>query len=189
MPEENIITPDASVAGPAIEALRFSAHHEEIREMFSSLLATAMNSEEAEKAHPSFVEIIKQLSPDEAIIMSAMRTSGYHALLSVKSVDLEKGESFIELKRNFSNIPYLLGCKHPEMSSSYIENLSRLGLIEINNQTEVVDDYRYENLIYSPTIQQVVSGIDLSERKVEYSKYVSSRTEFGQKFVSACTTS
>lgn len=187
VPEENIITPDPSVAGPAIEAMRFSAHNEDIKEMFSSLLATAMNSRIAEQAHPAFVEIIKQLSPDEARIISNIRHNGLFALVGVKSVMADGTNGFNDLKKNFSNFPYELGCSHPEMTSSYIQNLDRLGLISIDKGTHIKEDIIYKGLVDHPVIENIASSIQDPLRKAEISKYSFSRTEFGEKFVNACT--
>ena len=69
VPEEKIVTPDATVAGPTLEALKYAGHKTELAEMYASLLATAMNVDTKNNAHPSFVEIIKQLRGDEAIIL------------------------------------------------------------------------------------------------------------------------
>src|SRR5438067_1583992 len=41
-PPEEVVTPKANVAGPAIEALRFTANEPTLREMYAQLLATGM---------------------------------------------------------------------------------------------------------------------------------------------------
>jgi len=58
VPEENIKTPPTYLAGPAIEALRFSGHNEELRELYANLLATSMDKDSVDKAHPGYVDII-----------------------------------------------------------------------------------------------------------------------------------
>lgn len=185
--EERIIIPDPSVAGPAIEALRFTAHNEEIREMFSSLLATAMNSDIAEKAHPSFVEIIKQLSPDEAKLISNIPHNGLFPLVGVNSVEKKEFGGFYVLKKNFSNLPYILNCSHPEMTSSYFENLDRLGLISIDTVTRILEEDTYRPLEEHLVIQSVVASVRDPLREANIIRYSFSRTEFGEKFINACT--
>lgn len=88
-PKENIISPDISIAGPTLEALRFTANKEELREMFSNLLATSMDKETVANAHPSFVEIIKQLSPLDAQNLLLFKSSPSYPLgeYRVKSED------------------------------------------------------------------------------------------------------
>lgn len=69
VPRERIATPSPSVAGPALEALRYSGHDADLREMYANLLATSMDASTAREAHPAFVDIIKQLAPDEAKLL------------------------------------------------------------------------------------------------------------------------
>lgn len=62
---ENIITPNPAVVGPAVEALRFTAHEPSLRELYANLLATSMDAETAQNSHPAFIEIIRQMTADE----------------------------------------------------------------------------------------------------------------------------
>ncbi|TQR21786.1 DUF4393 domain-containing protein [Psychrobacillus vulpis] len=185
VPEERIITPDPSVAVPTIEALRYTAHKEELRELFSNLIATAMDKDVAIKAHPSFVEIIKQLTPDEAKIICSIKDNGLNPLIGVQAVNESNG--FLEIKKNFTNLSRIVGCSYPEMVSSYIENLNRLGLISIDTQTTIAENSYYDELINQPEIQLLTPQILSMPRKVKYQKYTFSRTEFGEKFVNSCT--
>ena len=188
VPEENIITPDPSLAVPIIEALRYTAHKEEIREMFSNLIATAMDKDTALQAHPSFVEIIKQLSPDEAKMITTILDNGLHPLISVRAIRDNHEKGFLEIKKNFTNLPHIAKCSNPEMGSSYIENLNRLGLITIDRQVHLIDnDMYYDELINHPDIQSLNPQILSMNRKISYKKYSFSRTEFGESFVKACT--
>ncbi len=41
IPPENIQTPDLSVAGPALESLRYTGHKESLNELYANLLATS----------------------------------------------------------------------------------------------------------------------------------------------------
>jgi hypothetical protein len=58
VPAEKVVEPPANVAGPLLLAYPFVESELPLREMFEQLLATAMNSDTAGDAHPSFVEII-----------------------------------------------------------------------------------------------------------------------------------
>ena len=72
LPEDRRMEPSLVISGPTVEALRFAGQTSELREMFANLLATAIDADTAKNAHPSFVDIIKQLSPDEARILKHM---------------------------------------------------------------------------------------------------------------------
>lgn len=69
VPIENIITPNINIAGPTLEALRFAGQEEVLKEMYANLLASSMDSSTVEDAHPAFVKIIKELSPEEAKVV------------------------------------------------------------------------------------------------------------------------
>jgi hypothetical protein len=69
--------PNARIAVPAVQALLYS-HEEEIREMFANLLAADMDPDKKSCAHVCFVEIIKQMSPLEAVIMSNWRQHHFY---------------------------------------------------------------------------------------------------------------
>ena len=65
---EKIVAPNPHVVGPAIEALKFTAQEQELRDMFSELIASSLNSDKRDEAHPSFVEIIKSMDKTDALI-------------------------------------------------------------------------------------------------------------------------
>jgi hypothetical protein len=83
IPPENIVAPKPEVAGPSLEALRYAGHDETLRELFANLLATSMDSSTATNAHPGFVEILKNLSPDEALIMQFFTRNGQRPMVIV----------------------------------------------------------------------------------------------------------
>ncbi len=65
---EKIVTPEAYVAVPAIQAISYSMDNEELRELYANLLAKSMSIDTKDQVHPVFVEIIKQMSPLDAAI-------------------------------------------------------------------------------------------------------------------------
>ena len=67
IPEESITTPPLNVVGPAVEALKFTGHDETLQDMFANLIANSLDSRTALEAHPSFVDIIKNISSDEPV--------------------------------------------------------------------------------------------------------------------------
>ena len=73
---ESIVSPEAYVAVPVLQAISYCKNSEELRNMYANLLATSMVENGKENAHPSFVEIIKQLSPDEAKLLKRIAEEG-----------------------------------------------------------------------------------------------------------------
>ena len=66
---EKIQTPKMSIAGPTLLQLHFCKDEPELREMYANLLASAMNKDLSLSVHPSFVTIIQQLTPHEAVLL------------------------------------------------------------------------------------------------------------------------
>lgn len=131
VPPEDIITPKPNVAGPAIEALRYTGHEESLSDMYANLLASAMNKNTADGAHPAFVEIIKQLTPDEAKIIPLLDGNRAYPLLTIRSNFKEELEGGIDVLMNFSLLGIQAEVEHPDLTPTYLNNLCRLGLAEI----------------------------------------------------------
>jgi len=167
VPPERIVTPEPEVAVPAIEALRYSR----LREQYANLLATAMDANSAHEAHPAFVEILKQLTPDEARLLqlvSKRPREFYRYAKSIAdgaSVDISASqqtfplisgyvghEDAINLYERFTHFSFLgeeANCIYPNDVPTYVVNLCRLGLTEIipveGNQSlykPLEDEYR-----------------------------------------------
>ena len=90
-PQDRIITPAPEVAGPVLNALVFSGENVNLRELYSNLLATAMDQQTQQQAHPSFVEIIKNLTSDEAKLIRAFLHSDSFPVIDV-SVFIQTGD-------------------------------------------------------------------------------------------------
>ena len=52
-----------------MEASKYYFEEKELREMFSKLIVCSLNSSKSNMVHPSFIEIIKQLSSTDAILL------------------------------------------------------------------------------------------------------------------------
>ena len=55
-----------------------------LRELYANLLATSIDSITAHEAHPAFVEIIRQLTPDEARIVKYIFERMYLPIITVR---------------------------------------------------------------------------------------------------------
>ena len=66
IPQQRLVEPQPFVAAKAVEGLAYSHEESELREMYLSLLATAMDSSTAAKAHPAFAKIIHSASSSSA---------------------------------------------------------------------------------------------------------------------------
>jgi hypothetical protein len=69
VPKSKLVSPPPNVAGNLISGLVFAQHEPELRKMFLNLLASSMVVGLRERAHPSFVTILRDMTPDEARII------------------------------------------------------------------------------------------------------------------------
>ena len=123
--EDKIVTPEAYVAVPALQAISYSMNSEELRELYANLLAKAMNSDTKDLVHPSFVEIIKQMSPMDAKIFKEIVTAPACPLISIKIRQQDGGEQFYADNCSWISDYSLVQCR------TSFDNLTRLGLIQI----------------------------------------------------------
>ena len=129
VPENRISPPPAKIAGPVFESLRFCAEESQIRNMFANLLANSMDSETADFAHPAFVEIIKNLSGDEAKILNYFSENNITSLPVIdQAARFSSNNGQTVIYRNVTLLGELSGCNRPDLISSYIDNLIRLGI-------------------------------------------------------------
>lgn len=77
VPEERLVEAHPQLAGPIFDNLRYVEEDSIIAELFVNLLARAIDKERVHEAHPAFVHIIAQLSPDEAVILFHLKKQTY----------------------------------------------------------------------------------------------------------------
>lgn len=130
IPPEKIVTPEAYVAVPAIQAISYSMDSKELRNLYANLLAKSMNIDTKNSVHPSFVEIIKQLSPIDANVFSLIQQTELRPLIDLRLNFNEKegGGGLTKVK----NISWITAFTYNQYSVSF-DNLERLKLIEILN--------------------------------------------------------
>lgn len=187
IPEEKLTEPEPYVAVPAIQQLSYSYDSEELRTLYANLLVSSMNTDTKYKVHPSFVDIIKQLTPDEAKLLKAIpsTTMGYKPLVDLQ-LNLGVGRGHISVLRNYTNIGEGV-CDSPENICEYIENLDRLKILCVLEDIHVTDANMYVPLENSTFFVGLKNGIPLSDGQSLATKKKSFYiTEFGKSFVDIC---
>ena len=186
IPEEKLTEPEPYVAVPAIQQLSYCYNSEELREMYANLLVASMNADKKYEVHPAYVDIIKQLTPDEAKLLKALPRDVmvYHPLMDVE-INLGPGRGHIVLLSNFSNIGRGV-CERPEQINNYLENLDRLKIITIINDIHLMDRKRYDPIREDPVFKQYnftknADGTGLTEKQKSFQL-----TNFGLSFINTC---
>lgn len=174
------------MAGPAVEALKFTGHEETLKDMFANLIANSLDSKTVLEAHPSFVDIIKNLSSDEGLILKLFATAQNFPLIDVKLVTI-KDRGFQVLHRNISLLGAQSGCKHPQLTSNYLDNLCRLGILEVPSGQKLTDAKKYEALTNDSSIEGIKKQFEGNEtHRIELEKKFIQVTGIGRQFINAC---
>lgn len=183
VPSENITTPKPEVAGPAVEALRYSGHNLNLRELYANLIANAMDKSTIHLAHPGFVEILKNISSDEAILLQAFLANSNYPLLDVRA-KIVNGSGYSVIYSNFSHLHKIVNVERPDLIPSYLDNLSRLGIIDIPALTHITTPKAYDLLETDKELDGLKHHIEnIMKRKVELNKKMVKLTSFGIQFV------
>ncbi|WP_444905572.1 DUF4393 domain-containing protein [Microbulbifer sp. SSSA008] len=186
-PEKEIVTPKPNVAGPALESLRYTGHEESLRELYANLLAASMDSLTSAGAHPGFVEILKQITPDEAKLLKIFAKSRPFPLLDVRRESTEAGKGGSDLLKSFSLLGEEAGCENANLTPTYLDNLSRLGLIEIPTFLEYVAPNVYDALENHPTVVSIKQQLENTpNQKCEIQRRGAQVTQLGRQFISIC---
>jgi abortive infection alpha-like protein len=189
VPPENIETPDPLVAGPAIEALRYAGHEETLRNMYANLLANALDKETKSNTHPSFVEVIKQLSPSEAnLLLILCQLPKYPDVCSyVDNHSIQGGQmggaASNGIKSNRVMIEFEKLCQKLKLNieinpNSALDNFRRLQIIDIESVTK----HKIEDSFFGPHANDISGKLELRtdhSEKLHFSSY-------GQKFIETC---
>ncbi len=186
VPEDRRQNPDIKIAGPSIEALRFLGNDATLRDMFANLLVTSMDRATAATAHPAYVEIIKQLTPDEAKILTYFAGNED---LPVIDIHRHKGkqEEYTIVARFVSTLRNVIEIQHANLIQTGLENLIRLELCYSISTAALTDKSLYEAIENLPEVQETKQSIEREDGvNISFPHRIISRTQFGKLFIEAC---
>ena len=203
---EKIVPAESYIAIPAVQALSYCMDSELLREVFATLLSNAMNIDYKPRIHPAFIEIVKQLSPlDVMMIKKGLYLNSYNPLLRIFACE-DLGEDDFEMVEAGMVEFCTSDLKSPvfsHYSKSVIEieqdatarsvsiyNLSRLGLINTGYHEKILHPNEY-NEIYNElrSSQYYAKQLTLAtadNHHLRLTRGYTSPTEFGRIFYELC---
>src|SRR5215218_5207450 len=170
----------AAMTAEAAEAERAEAR-KSLRERGEELLRRSRDVNFDEDAHPAYMRILEDLSPDEARILRLLVDQGPQPSVDVRS-GLLRFQSTSELVASGLNmIGSEAGCRHLDDVPAYLNNLFRLGLIWFSRES-VRDPHRYQVLEAQPEVDAALKATGHT-RTVRRSIHL---TPFGRDFCELC---
>lgn len=160
IPEDKLVEPEPYVAIPAIQQISYCQNSEDLRDLYANLLTSSMNVDKKWQVHPSFVDIIKQLTPDEAKIIKSIPDfkNNLMPLIDVKlfdKSDINKSQGHQLFITNFTTVG-LDVIENKLNICSYIDNLIRLKILEIPPTYHLHNQELYKPLETNSILNQLI---------------------------------
>lgn len=199
IPEDKLCEPKLSVVGPAIEASKYFFEDGVLRTMFAKLIASSMNSDLYEFVQNSFVDVIKQMSPFDAILLNQFGEDGDLPILQIVSSKREGLSTDIDglyctniyseyqiIKNSYyynSDVPELIKCN----SSLLIDDLLRLGLAITPPNSVMSFPESYKSYEMDPYISDLIAAYEHNpDAAVRFLYRAATLTDYGKYFVKVC---
>lgn len=138
----NLKEPELKILGPALEASKYYIEEEELREMFAKLISSSMDKSNESITHASYVEIIKQLSPLDAENLKCLYSNKGEDVICTLTIDYSTGGYATKFRNLYIGNPNI---QDQSLIGPSLDNLQRLGLIEITTQ-----EHKTNSNLYSP---------------------------------------
>lgn len=180
--EEKIVSPESYVAVPAIQAISYSMNSDELRNLYANLLAKAMVISTKDEVHPSFVEIIKQMSPLDSIIFKEIMQRQVNPILYL-TMENSDG-AFNTFMTNVTDI----NLASQNLISVSIDNLARMKLIQIPEDGFYTNDKIYDSIFETDYYkkQKEIHPKTVDGFKFSYVKKMIEKTNLGKLFYEIC---
>ena len=166
---KEIHPPPLSIAGPIVIQMLFTSDEPDLRDMYAKLLATSMDGATSDDAHPSFITLIQQLTPNEARILR------YLALLDKEWPSWSGDQDGDELQSAMRQMCAAAQVTDPVKSDIYVENFLRLRIFKHVTSSETEYYENRENYYEG-------SGGSVKTHNYEYIEL----TSYGRSLLEAC---
>lgn len=206
IPAERLLEPNAQLVLSALDSAKYTVEEENLRKMFARLISKSMDSEYNNYVHPSFVTIIKEMSPLDAENIALFRYEKILPIANFKILLDNQGNQVNILKNIFlSNTNQ----DNLEIQGASISNLNRLGLLDVQYIQRLSDDAAYDifynNSKYKSFAEEIIQYNQMSDTeinnlegdlkrnaqrlrnaKLEIEKGMVELTELGKNFIKIC---
>ena len=181
IPEKDKVEPSIQVTAQALENSKYCISSESLRKMFVKLISGSMDKRCEPFVHPSFPEIIKQMSEQDAIFLKFMKSNSKIAIANI-GMSIPSG-GFVDLYTD------VCAAKPENMSDndcvSAISSLKRAGLIDVTYAQHFTSESYYEPLKNHPYYKSL-EGTSSEQIKIHFQKGQCYLTKLGSDFATAC---
>lgn len=185
IPKEEIAEVAPELGVPIGEKIAYVTN-EELSDMYVELLAKASIGSSASLAHPSFVNVINNLSPDEAVLLKALRNTQSLPFIETR-LQRNGVEGWNTLDPIYSPLSKITGLSFPNNVVAYISNFEGLGILQVRTDIYMVGEGIYEPLeLESKARYKGLEDIPEPKMQITCQKGKIDVTPFGRLFLQAC---
>jgi hypothetical protein len=186
IPEEHRVAPKPIIAAPAMQGLAFSLDEPNLKDLYLDLLASASDARTNEKVHPSFAEIIRQLTGEEASLLSRPLGSAPHVpIVRLRGVLPEGGgTTLVSHLLPLINIHSGVPIEDPQVAT-YVDNWVRLGLVDVVYGTYLLREGAYDYVQARPEYLRLEATHANTELVLDIERGLLRPTDFGRAFAEA----
>lgn len=185
VPEEKRCEVLPEIGIPALQALPYTTN-DDVADLFTNLLTNASNIDMVQYAHPSFTEMIKRLSPDEARIVKYLKGRDYVCYSDFKG-NAKNGNGFNTIFRHVTLLANEVKLNYPGNENAYMSNLVSLGILYDQDSLHKIDKTDYNKIkdkIGLDNLQkELVPNVFKSITQENHFYHI---TDFGKLFINAC---
>ena len=185
IPEEKQCEVHPQIGTPIIEKLSYTTN-EEISDLFTTLLANASNIDMVNTAHPSFVNMIERMSPDEARILNFIKGKEDIEYCVFNGDSLE-GEGYITLYDHLTIIPFEVKLDFPQNINAYLANFVSMGILNDMNDLRILDRSIYIQIQELNKLEELKEKlVPTTYKSITVKESFFRITDFGNLFIKAC---
>jgi hypothetical protein len=198
IPEEEFVAPAPQVAKECCEQMVLTDELNDgvLADCFANILGSALSKETAKNAHPSFTTVLKDLSPDEALILRYIASQARHQfpVVQVRAASPQDAAkiragvsaSYRTFVEHFTGLAQIARCTNADLEADYIDNLERCGIAQIVwGPTLVTEQSEYERLETHSELAEVLTAIESQASVPVFPRGILTVTNYGRRFLDA----
>ena len=183
IPDEFLTNPKVNILGPVFDGLKYNLDEEHIKEMFTNILISNMDTRKQSKVLPSYIEIVKQLNNQDAQMLKFFKDNNFIEKPVMKIKYIYNNNGFLY---SSNNLVLIIGSSYKILDSIILDNLSRLKLINITTNEYLHDSQLYEKAFEQIKKRSEFTTLPPNVEKIDYKKGLIQITDFGKNFIDIC---
>ena len=191
IPFNKFVMPDINTILQIVDSAECCITDDNLRNMFTKLIASAINSDTVNSVHPAFATILKQMNYMDAKLVISFKINPMQPISNI--IYHNNNNSYKTIYSSLFLINGVISDKQ-NLVELGISNLTRLGIIEVDYNSALSDDKNYADI--QAASKSIIDGILSSEEykdlgvtdptKTDLKNGIVQLTELGHNFILVC---